>query len=43
MLYEKPVANKKHEPKPERNNSGGWYYKISELLSGKKIVNVDKN
>ncbi len=31
----------KHGPKPPKNNAGGWYYKISELLSGKQVVEVD--
>ena len=30
-----------HGPKPLRNNTGGWYYRLSELLSGKQIVDVD--
>lgn len=31
----------KHEPRPENNNPGGRYYKLSELLSGREIVCVD--
>ena len=28
-------------PRPKRNNLGYWYYSLSELLSGKEIVEVD--
>lgn len=31
----------KHKPKPKRNNLGYWYYSLSELLSGKEIVEVE--
>lgn len=30
-----------HKPRPKTNNAGGWYYTLSEILSGKKVVDVD--
>lgn len=30
-----------HCPKPPANNPGGWYYKLSEILSGKACIEVD--
>jgi hypothetical protein len=30
-----------HGPKPRINNSGGWYYKLAELLRGNEFVEVD--
>ncbi len=30
-----------HFPRPEKNNAGGWYYTLSEMLSGREIVNTD--
>lgn len=31
----------KHKPRPKRNNLGYWYFSLSELLSGKEIVEVE--
>lgn len=30
-------------PKPPCNNPGGWYYKLSEILSGKEYIEVDSD
>jgi hypothetical protein len=30
-----------HRPHPAINNSGGWYYTLSEMLRGREIVNTD--
>lgn len=32
-----------HCPKPPSNNPGGWYYKLSEVLSGKEYIEVDSD
>jgi hypothetical protein len=31
------------KPKPRVNNTGSWYYKISEFMSGNEIINVDND
>ncbi|EHQ92318.1 hypothetical protein [Desulfosporosinus youngiae] len=41
ILSEKGQIELPHAPKPSVNNSGGWYYTLAELLSGKKIVEVE--
>ncbi|MED4732194.1 hypothetical protein P9597_29555 [Aneurinibacillus migulanus] len=30
-----------HNPRPEKNNAGGWYYTLSEMLSGRQVVFTD--
>lgn len=30
-----------HNPRPEKNNAGGWYYTLSEMLSGREVVFTD--
>ncbi|QFT87672.1 hypothetical protein FIU87_03320 [Bacillus sp. THAF10] len=30
-----------HRPRPEKNNAGGWYYTLSEMLKGEKVVVTD--
>lgn len=30
-----------HNPRPEKNNAGGWYYTLSEMLSGRHVVYTD--
>lgn len=39
-LSQNDIIHLKHKPKPQKNNSGGWYYSIAELVKGEKIVNV---
>ncbi|QKS73057.1 hypothetical protein FLK61_41440 [Paenalkalicoccus suaedae] len=41
ILSEREHISLQHCPKPEKNNSGGWYYTLSEVLSGRKVIYTD--
>lgn len=41
ILAESEHISLPHCPHPEKNNSGGWYYTLSEMLSGRKVVFTD--
>lgn len=41
ILEENQHISLPHNPRPEKNNAGGWYYTLSELLSGSQVVFTD--
>lgn len=41
ILSEKNKIELPHAPKPRANNSGGWYYSLSEMLNGKEFIDVN--
>lgn len=38
ILSENEHISLPHNPQPEKNNAGGWYYTLSEMLSGRNKV-----
>lgn len=41
ILSESDHISLSHNPRPEKNNAGGWYYTLSEMLSGRQVVFTD--
>lgn len=41
ILSEEEFISLDHKPRPEKNNAGGWYYTLTEMLSKKEIVNTE--
>ncbi|WP_048718554.1 hypothetical protein [Bacillus sp. MB2021] len=41
ILSENDHISLSHNPRPEKNNAGGWYYTLSEMLSGRQVVFTD--
>lgn len=41
ILSEEEHISLEHRPKPEKNNAGGWYYTLTEMLSGKEVVRTE--
>lgn len=46
MPYKFYILNKKYElsncPRPPKNNAGGWYYRLGDLMNAEDIVNTSK-